>query len=201
MATPEQPGSIQALERERERVVTLLSRHFANDRLDMDELETRLELAYRAQSVAEVRTLVADLPESDAPSGAAAVRPAPPPSQSVRRRMLSILSAHVRRGVWIPPQELDLVAVMSDTHLDLREAQLSAGITEIRVRAWWAALRITVPSGVHVVTELQPVLASLNDRTGDGPPPPRGAPVIRITGWAVMSDVAVRRLDDEAVTR
>lgn len=201
MATPEQPGSIQALERERERVVTLLSRHFANDRLDMDELETRLELAYRAQSVAEVRALVADLAGADGPAAAAALRPAPTPSQSVRRRLLSILSAHVRRGVWIPPQELDLVAVMSDTHLDLREAQLSAGITEIRVRAWWAALRITVPSGVHVVTELQPVLASLNDRTGDGPPPPRGAPVIRITGWAVMSDVAVRRPDDEAVTR
>ncbi len=195
MSSPEHPTSMQALERERERVVTLLSRHFANDRLDMEDLETRLELAYRAQSVAEVRALVSDLPDPDAPASPAAVRPAPPPSQSVRRRMLSILSAHVRRGVWIPPQELDLVAVMSDTHLDLREAQLSAGITEIRVRAWWAAVRITVPPGVHVMTELQPVLASLNDRTGDGPPAPRGAPVIRISGWAVMSDVAVRRVD------
>ncbi len=192
MTTPEQPTSLQALERERERVVTLLSRHFANDRLDMDELETRLELAYRAQSVAEVRALVSDLPDPDAPASPAAVRPAPAPSQSVRRRMLSILSAHVRRGVWIPPQELDLVAVMSDTHLDLREAQLSAGVTEIRVKAWWAAVRVTVPPGVHVVTDLQPVLASLNDRSGDGPTPPHGAPVLRITGWAVMSDVAVR---------
>ncbi|MDE3127363.1 MAG: DUF1707 and DUF2154 domain-containing protein [Gemmatimonadota bacterium] len=194
MPSPEQPGSVQALERERERVVTLLSRHFANDRLNIDELEARLELAYRAQSMAEVRALVSDLADADEPASPGALRPAPPPSQSVRRRMLSILSAHVRRGVWIPPQELDLVAVMSDTHLDLREAQLTAGVTEIRVRAWWAALRITVPAGVHVVTELQPVLASLNDRTGDGPPPPHGAPVIRISGWAVMSDVAVRRL-------
>jgi hypothetical protein len=49
-----------------------------------------------------------------------------------------------------------------------------------------------VPPGVHVVTELQPVMASLNDRTSGGPVPPRGAPVLRITGWAVMSDVAVR---------
>ena len=183
---------MQALERERERVVTLLSRHFANDRLDLDELEARLELAYRASSVAEVRALVSDLADADPSASPAAVRPAPTPSQSVRRRMISILSAHVRRGVWIPPQELDLVAVMSDTHLDLREAQLSAGVTEIRLKAWWAAVRITVPPGVHVVTELQPVLAALNDRTGDGPVPPRGAPVIRISGWAVMSDVAVR---------
>jgi DUF1707 SHOCT-like domain len=198
MPSPEHPTPIQTLEQERERVVTLLSRHFASDRLEMDELETRLELAYRASSVVEVRALVSDLPDLDAPAGRSALRPAPSPSQTVRRRMVSILSAHVRRGAWIPPQELDLVAVMSATQLDLREAQLSAGVTEIRIKAWWAAVRITVPPGVHVVTDLQPVLASLNDRTGGEPLPPRGAPVLRITGWAVMSDVTVRTRDGES---
>lgn len=183
---------MQALERERERVVTFLTRQFANDNLSVDELETRLEMVYRARSVAEIRTLASDLPDLDAARGAPALRPAPTPSQSVRARMVSLLSSRVRRGMWIPPQELHLIAVMSETHLDLREAQLSAGITEICVKATCAAVRITVPPHVQVVMETTPVLGSVSDRTGRGPPPPRGAPVLRITGWAVMSDVTVR---------
>jgi DUF1707 SHOCT-like domain/Cell wall-active antibiotics response LiaF, C-terminal len=195
MTTPDQPVSMQALERERERVVTFLTRQFANDNLSVDELEARLEMVYRAGSLAEVRALASDLPDLDAVRGAPALRPAPAPSQSVRARMVSLLSSRVRRGVWIPPQELHLVAVMSDTHLDLRAAQLSAGVTEICVKATFAAVRITVPPHVHVVTETTPVLASVTDRTGRGAPPPRGAPVLRITGWAVMSDVTVRTRD------
>lgn len=193
MTTPDQPGSMQALERERERVVTLLTRQFANDNLSIDELETRLEMLYRSTSVAEIRALASDLPDIDATRGPPALRPAPPPSQSVRTRIVSVFNSRVRRGVWIPPQELDLVAVMSDTHLDLREAQLSAGVTEIRIRATMASVRITVPPGVHVVTETNPILASVNDHTEGSPAAPRGAPVVRVTGWAVMADVSVRR--------
>jgi len=81
---------------------------------------------------------------------------------------------------------------MSETHLDLRAAQLSAGVTEIRVKAIWAAVRITVPPNVYVVTETNPILASVSDSTADSHVPPRGAPVVRISGWALMSDVSVR---------
>lgn len=190
--SPDDPMAPQALEGERERVITVLSRHFANDQLSIDELETRLELVYRAASVAEIRALAADLPGAGAGTEGAAVVPAPPPSQRVRRRMVSLLSSRTRSGVWIPPQRLDVVAVMSDTHLDLRSAQLSAGVTEIHVRAWWAAVRITVPPNVHVVVETTPVMASVADRTAVGPPPPHGAPVVRVTGWAAMSDVTVQ---------
>ena len=198
MTTPEPPASLQALERERERVITLLSREFANDNLSLDELETRLELAYRASSMAEVRALASDLPGVDQGSVGSAVRPAPPPSELVQSRLVSLLGNHVRRGVWVPPQLLTLLAVMSDTHLDLREAQLSAGVTEIRVKATMAAVRITVPPNVHVLIDTNGFLASINDRTDRGPQPPRGAPVVRVTGWAFMSEVKIRRraLDD-----
>ena len=199
MTTPSQPPpSLQALEAERERVITILSRQFADDRLSVDELETRLEMAYRATSVAEIRALVSDLPSAEGAPTATAVRPAPSPSELSHTRMVSLLGNRVRRGMWIPPQTLDLLAVMSDTHIDLREAQLSAGVTEIHVKATMAAVRITVPPHVHVVTETSSILASVSDRTDRGPAPPRGAPVIRITGWAFMSDVTVRRkrLDD-----
>ncbi|MGH7670844.1 MAG: DUF1707 domain-containing protein [Gemmatimonadaceae bacterium] len=199
MTVPGQPPpSIQVLEHERERVITVLSREFANDNLSIDELETRLELAYRASSVAEIRALAADLADAEHPMAGTAVRPAPPPSQLARTRFVSVLGNRARRGVWVPPQVLDVLAVMSDTHLDLREAQFSAGITEIRVKATMAAVRITVPPYVHVTLDTSSILASVSIRTDRGPPPPHGAPVVRVTGWALMSDVSVRRrsIDD-----
>lgn len=197
MTSPEPSPSVQALERERERVITLLSRHFANDHLSIEELETRLEMVYRAASVAEIRALASDLPAVEGAPATPATRPAPPPSQIVRTRMWSVLSSRVQRGAWIPPQQLDLVAVMSDTHLDLREAQLADGVTEIRVKATWASVRITVPSHVHVVTDAMPLLASVSDRSEPRRSLPHGAPVVRITGWALMSDLSVRTRDPE----
>ncbi len=196
--SPDPSGAVQALERERERVVTVLSRQFAGDNLSIDELETRLELVYRASSVAEIRALASDLPDLDATRGAPALQPAPAPSQRTRARLVSLLSSRERRGVWIPPQLLEVVAVMSDTHLDLREAQLSAGVTEIRVMATMAAVRITVPPHVHVMTDTTPIMASVGHRSrSKRGVPPAGAPVVHVTGWALMSDVAVRTRDVE----
>ena len=197
MTSPGQPPSLQALEQERERVITLLSRHFANDNLSIEELETRLEMVYRAASVAEIRALASDLPAIEGAPATPATRPAPAPSQIVHSRMVSVLSSRVRRGAWIPPQRLDVVAVLSDTHLDLREAQLSDGVTEIRVKATWASVRITVPSHVHVVTDAMPLLASVSDRSVASRSLRHGAPVVRITGWALMSDLSVRSRDPE----
>jgi hypothetical protein len=196
MTTPRHPdpgSSIQALERERERVIAVLSRSFAGDHLSLDELETRLELAYRATSMAEVRALVTDLPEAAGPGSPAALRAAATPGESVRQRMVSIMSSRTRGGMWVAPRELRVISIMSETHIDLRDAQLSAGITEIRIRATMSAVRITVPPGVHVVTEASPFMGSVVDRTTRGPVPPAGAPVLRITGWAVMAEVVVRR--------
>src|SRR5215472_10207153 len=109
---PEQPP-IVSLTDERERVIQQLSEHFANDRLSLDELESRIELAYKAPTIGDLRRLTADLP-----SGAAAPVPAPlPPEESValapdRERVWSVMSETRRGGGWAVPQRLDLVAVM-----------------------------------------------------------------------------------------
>ena len=59
MASPDNP--IVSLPAERERTIEELSLHFAHDNLTLEELERRLELAYRATSVAELRTLTSDI--------------------------------------------------------------------------------------------------------------------------------------------
>ena len=52
---------LEAVHNRRERVIDALSTHFANDTLDVDEFEQRVDLAHRATSVAELDELLADL--------------------------------------------------------------------------------------------------------------------------------------------
>jgi len=194
---------VLSLADERERVVQQLSDHFANDRLSLEELESRMELAYKAASLGDLQRLTADLP-----SLAAAPVPAPLPADETalapdRERMFSVMSETHRRGAWIVPQRLDLVALMADTTIDLTQAALPTGIIDIHVRSICAAVKIVVPPGLQVVSRISSLMSSVR---GGGEPNEQGGAgwkagtVVRLTGWALMAEVQtkVRRRERRA---
>jgi hypothetical protein len=184
---------------ERERVIQQLSEHFANDRLSLDELEARMELAYKAGSVADLQRLTADLP-----SAATVPAPAPAPAEDLlpalspdRERIFAVMSETSRRGSWLVPQRLDLVAVMSDTTIDLTQATLPTGIIDIHVRSVCAAVKIVVPPGLQVVNRLSSLMGSVRgagepDETGGQGGAWKQGTVIRLTGWALMAEVQTK---------
>src|SRR5690242_16682370 len=189
---------ILSLTDERERVIQHLSEHFANDRLSLDELEARMDLAYKASSVGELQRLTADLP-----SATAAPVPAPAPVEELpalspdRERIFAVMSETSRRGSWIVPQRLDLLAVMADTTIDLTQAALPAGIIDIHIRSVCAAVKIVVPPGLQVVNRLSSLMGSVrgggepNEAGGQGGGWQQGT-VIRLTGWLLMAEVQTK---------
>jgi DUF1707 SHOCT-like domain len=60
-------GDVRASDAERESAVEALRDHFAEGRLDRDELEQRVSRAYRARSRGALSALLADLPLSLSP--------------------------------------------------------------------------------------------------------------------------------------
>jgi hypothetical protein len=56
------PGAVRASDADRERAVTLLRRHYAQGRLTLAELESRVARGYGATWRSELRDLVRDLP-------------------------------------------------------------------------------------------------------------------------------------------
>jgi len=72
--------ALRASDADRESVVDFLRGHCAEGRLDLDELEERMDLAYAARTLAELEPLTADLPGSPF---APAAPPAPRPSHAV----------------------------------------------------------------------------------------------------------------------
>ena len=193
---PPEQRPVASLVDERERVIQRLSDHFANDRLSLDELESRMDLAYKAATVADLQRLTADLPAAPAapvpvPARAEEVAPIAPD----RERVFSVMSETRRRGAWIVPQRLDLMAMMSDTTIDLTQAALPTGIIDIHLRSICAAVRIIVPPGLQVVSRISSLMSSVrgggepNEQTAGGW---KAGTVVRLTGWAVMADVQTK---------
>lgn len=192
---PESGGQPVSLTQERERAIELLSQHFAHDNLSLEELERRIEDVYRAGSVPALREITRDLPTSTTEAEERRAVAIPDAFAPRRERIVSIMAETRRRGVWRPPQTLDVWCIMSDTRLDLTEAQLSDGVTEIHLRAVMASVRVIVPPGVRVVLQPTAFMSSVHDDMQDQPALGSGAPVIRVTGPAIMAElkVSVRR--------
>jgi hypothetical protein len=93
--------------------------------------------------------------------------------------------------MWRAPKRLDAWCIMSDTKLDLTEAQLASGVTEIHFRALMAAVKVIVRPGVRVVVQPSAFMSSVGEDVGDQPPVGSGAPVVRITGPLIMSELKV----------
>jgi hypothetical protein len=191
MSSPHQPVPIAAA---RERTIELLSAHFANDELTIDELDLRLERAYAATSIAQLEALTADL--SDERSTAQQPRIVPSsvamdrPQES--GRIVAILSETQRSGLWAVPPELEVTATMSTLTLDLRSALLSPGVTDLRLRAVMASVQIILPPGVRVVESVRAFMASVTDDSYSVLTADPAVPVIRLSGHAVMAEVKVR---------
>ena len=72
-------SEIRASDSERERVVAFLREHALQGRLDNEELEERIGLAYAAVYVGDLERLIGDLPRAAHPAPRQHRRPAAPP--------------------------------------------------------------------------------------------------------------------------
>lgn len=185
--------------------MALLCEHFARDSLAVEELERRIDAAHRAASVDELHFLLADLP-----GGATALQganPTPRPSESSRWEkggvepasrgtVLAILGGARRRGSWTPARTTTVVALWGGVELDFREAHLAPGVTEVRAVALMGGVDIVVPPGVRVESDGFAVLGGFDHVVDE--PPAAGAPVLHLTGGAVLGgvNVTVRRIGE-----
>src|SRR5919205_432790 len=86
----------------------------------------------------------------------------------------------------------ELEALTSDLTLDFRSALLAPGVTDVDVSAVMASVQILVPPGVRVVDRVRALMASVTDDSYGALSPDPSIPIIRLTGYAFMSEVKVR---------
>ena len=175
---------------ERHHVTEILRQAAGEGRLDLDELDERLGLALTAKTQADLLPLTQDLPVSS-PARPVPLLPGLAASPVERERHLAIMSGFTRRGVWTLPHELQVVAIMGGSDLDLRQAVWSGGECVITVFAFWGGLNVIVPPGVDVRMEGAGIMGGFDGPSGGELAP--GAPVLRVRGVAIMGGVSVHR--------
>jgi Cell wall-active antibiotics response 4TMS YvqF/Domain of unknown function (DUF1707) len=202
---------IASLSRAREQKISELSQHFANDDLTLDDLERRIERVYKAASVTELDEITADLRLAVMPAAAErpirgtfsrSTAPVAGSYEIAKTRVLSLMSSTKRVGRWAVPRNLDVLAIMSDTKIDLTQAALPPGLIEMDLRLVMASFKLIVPPNVRVINEMHSVMADVRSKADDLPPEEAvaqaNATVIRLTGYAVMAEakVVVRRREE-----
>ena len=186
------PLPVTSLEAARERVVERLSIQYARDQLTLEELESRLERAYAARTVDALEAVLMGLPGF---SPDVIPKPHIPAVKAPKsRNFIAIMSGVVRRGAWVVPKHISALAFMGGVELDLRDAVLDPGVTEIEVLAVMGGVVVTVPPNVRLESDGFAFMGGFEDQLKQPASGDPNAPVVRLTGFAFMGGVEARVL-------
>ncbi len=184
----------------RQKAIDALCEHFANDALSVDEFERRVDQAHKAESLDEIRSLLADLPSGDLPvrredvQATAVQRPqASVPATRVKERgfMMAALGGVERKGRWIPARQNYAFSVLGGMTLDFREALLPPGETEVWIFAAMGGVEIIVPPGLPVECDGFALLGGFDYGEEAMVVPDPDTPLLRIRGFSLMGGVEV----------
>lgn len=177
--TPPAPDALPPAQRER--VVDVLTRHFANDELTEAELDARLQRVYAATTTPELEAIIADLPAFAGPE----TRPVP--AQFSGTEIAALFSGQERRLTDVVPRDLRLRARLGYVELDLTQARFEPGVTTIDVRTFMGYVEIRLPAGVRVESLGRALFGYFAVKDSGASGASADAPsVVRITGRAAV---------------
>ena len=180
---------------DRQKVAEVLREAAGEGRVDLDELDERLELTWGAKTYADLVPITADLHLPAHPQTAIPLVPRPSHVPAVgHASSTAIMGECKRRGVWSVPEHHSAFALMGTVVIDLRQAQLSAHETLINASTIMGEVRIIVPAHLNVVIDGTPIMGEFGhgkDRTPAEIGP--NSPTIRVRGMAMMGSVTVQR--------
>jgi len=175
---PEQPPAVLASDAERDQSVELLRSAVVDGRLTLEEFTERVDLAQAARTDLELAALARDLPAAR-PGAAAAPSTRPVSVAPAGEHHRAFCSRISRSGPWSLPAHGSYSSIFGTIDLDLRQARLSADVTELDVFNLFGTVTVIVPEGVDVSVDGGGLFAS---QVIDSPqvPPVRDAPKLRI---------------------
>ncbi|MDT0396480.1 MULTISPECIES: DUF1707 domain-containing protein [Streptomyces] len=180
-ALPVPPGELRASHDDREAVVEQLRDAAAEGRIDLDELDARLEQAWKSKTYAELAVLTADLPRVSS-----AGEELPP---LVLKGGMH--GASRGPGRWEVPGRVIAHGGLAGVKVDF--TRVECRLTEVAVEAYGEAAGVTIviPEGWAADTSgMDPGIGGLKDKTTPDRLP--GTPLIRLTGSGGMAGVVIR---------
>lgn len=192
------PTQLRISDEDRHKVAEILREAAGDGRIDLTELDERLESAYAAKTYADLVPITMDLPTVQGSQPVVhpeSASPAVVTGGADHERGVAIMSGIERKGVWVVPRSYDIFLVMGGAELDLRQAKFAAQEVVISVNAFWGGAEIIVNPQTNVIVEGIGIMGAFGDLDGHHGEAEldEGSPTVRIKGVAIMSGVGVKR--------
>ncbi len=194
------PSELRISDDDRHRVAEVLRDAAGEGRLDLEELDERLEATYSAKVYGDLVPIVVDLPgnQLEHPSATPpALRKDATPAVGTASRYdssIAIMGGQDRKGVWEVGPTHTAFTLMGGIDLDLREAVFAAPEVVITANAVMGGIDIYVNAHTKVVLEGIGVMGAFDQgRDKVEPELDDASPVVRVKGVALMAGVTVTR--------
>lgn len=191
------PSQMRVSDADRHKVADVLRDAAAEGRLDMDELEERIEATYAARTYADLVPITVDLPahRDDTAASRRTTTPVPyDPHAPSPGSSIAVMGGVTRKGVWTVGERHTAFSAMAGVDLDLRQAQFTARETTIYANCVMGAVDVYVNERTRVIVDGVGVMGAFEQgRDKVEPAFDDDSPVVRITGLALMGAVTVTR--------
>jgi hypothetical protein len=187
------PSMLRVSDADRHQVAELLREAAGEGRIDLDELDERLEATFAAKTYADLVPITVDLPVQPASQGASPARRTAP-AATTYETSLGLLGSASRKGAWLMPERHTAFAMMGSVELDLREATFAAREVTIVATTVMGSVDIVVDAHTAVVVDGIGLMGSF-EQARDRVDAALGSdsPVVRVKGFALMGAVTVVR--------
>jgi hypothetical protein len=182
--TPSRPSDVPSDE-DRQAVVLTIQQALAEDLVAFDDVDERFAGAYAADTQAELRAVVADLPDLRRPPPRPGVRHIAPAS-SVK------LLGDTKISGWLSvDDDISVVTLIGDVLVDLSTAEMPSDGVTITTVGLIGDVKVILPDGVQVQAQSS---ALIGDTKKDLSPPLANRPTVRVKGFQAIGDVSVYSL-------
>ncbi len=179
----------------REETIDQLTLNYSHGEISLEAFERRLDQALDAETNEALLPLTADLDlEVDAAfmeekkrqfgfmTDAGGVTTEP--------KILSIFGRTLRQGSWNVPEKMRVVNSFADTILDFDEAKFTSMTIRIKITSVFGGIKIYIPEGINVVTNVSCIMAGVNDNASGGDN--ANKPTIILDGFIFCSDIKIK---------
>lgn len=187
------PTRLRISDADRHQVAEVLRQAAGEGRLELDELDERLEATYAARTYADLWPITHDLPVQRPPHMPAAQRPVTGPAVRYDSSV-AVMSGTSRTGVWEVGPTHSVFCVMGGVDIDLREAVFTGREVVITANTLMGGIDVIVNERMKVIVEGMGIMGAFEQaRDRVEPRIDADSPVVRVRGAAVMGAVTVVR--------
>jgi hypothetical protein len=191
-------GRKYGLPKYRTEILEKLNDAFANGYLEMEDYESRMEMAHKANSIEDLQKVVYDFPDSglknrfvEKPITTSEHKKPININIDMQDTVFTVLGDNNINGVDLPSDNLNVVNILGETRIDLTSENYTKNLFEINVFVMLGSLRIYAPDNVKIKTQTMNVLASSQNNAPltDA----KQEKIVVIKGVCILGDIQIIR--------